>query len=203
MSRARPRRGRVRVGEESGLTLIELLVAATMSVVLVGAASSMLISAVKSQPRISERAQNVSKARYVLERMTREIRNGVVVRGIAEDGAGIEFEASVRRTECGSGVEEDPEERAILCSISYSCSAGSCVRTEVDPDTEAGGPPRTVVTGLSDDAVFSREPPGVPLGEATYIGVRLRIPDPEGPGELNVSDGATLRTKSLALKAEG
>jgi len=211
MSALRTRLSRGRHGE-SGLTLIELLVAATLSVVIVGAASSMLISAVKSQPKISERAQNVSKARYVLERVTREIRNGVVIRGIAEDGSELELEASVRRTACGSGVEEDPEARAILCSITYSCSAGSCLRTEVDPDTEAGGSPTTLVSGLADDGVFSVEPsPSSESGEArkeeleeaNYVGVRLKIPNPEGPGELSVSDGATLRTKILAQKAEG
>jgi len=34
-------------------------------------------SAVKSQPQISEKSQAVSTARWVMERMTREIRNGI------------------------------------------------------------------------------------------------------------------------------
>lgn len=202
MSGLRRRLARARA-DESGLTLIELLVAASMSVILVGAAGSMLISAVKSQPQISERAQNVSKARYVLERMTREIRNGVAVEAFAEDGSSVAFEASVRRSACGAGVEEDPGERAIVCRIEYSCAAGTCARAEMDPEAEGGGTPRQVVTGLADDAVFSREPAGAPLGETTFVGVTLRIPNPEGPGELSVSDGATLRTTLLNQQAIG
>jgi hypothetical protein len=212
MTAPRGRLARLRAADEAGLTLIELVVAATMSVVIVGAASSMLISAVKSQPKISKRAQNVSKARYVQERITREIRNGVVVKGIATDGSEIELEASVRRTACGSGAEDDPEQRAILCSITYSCSAGTCTRTEADPETEAGGPATKVVSGLAEDGVFYVEPsPSAESEEqrkeeleaANYVGVTLKLPDPEGPGELSVSDGATLRTKVLAQKAEG
>lgn len=190
----------LRATGQSGLTLIELLVAATLSVVIVGATTSMLISAVRSQPKISKRAQNVSKARYVQERLTREIRNGVVVEEFAEDGSSVSFEASVRHTVCGAGVEEDPGERAIRCQITYSCSGSSCTRTESDPEVEGGGTTTTIVTGLASEQVFSRE---LSEGETTYIGVTLKIPDPEGPGELTVSDGATLRTKSLALKAAG
>jgi Tfp pilus assembly protein PilW len=187
-------------GGEAGLTLVELLVAASMSVILVGAAGSMLISAVKSQPRISERAQNVSKARYVLERMTREIRNGTGVEQFAAEGTSVTFDASVRRAACGAGVQEDPAEPAIRCEIAYSCEGSTCTRTESDPEGVGGGTTTTVVSGLAGDQVFSREPPS---GEITYIGVSLKIPDPEGPGELSVSDGATLRTTLLNQQAIG
>jgi type II secretory pathway pseudopilin PulG len=60
-------RRRLRSGDgEAGMTLIELLVAASMSVVLLGAVGSMLVSAVRDQPKVSERSQNVSTARWVL-----------------------------------------------------------------------------------------------------------------------------------------
>jgi len=64
---------------EAGLTLIEMLVATAMSVAIVGGGTAMLISAVRAQPEQSKRAQNISTARYQLERVTREIRNGVSV----------------------------------------------------------------------------------------------------------------------------
>lgn len=196
LDRARRRGAR----DESGLTLIELIVAAGMSVVIVGAAGSMLISAVRSQPRLSERAQNISKARWVQERMTREIRNGVRV--YYAEGSRVEFLASVRRTACGEGAEEEADKPAIQCRIAYTCVNGTCSRRETDLGVESG-PETTIVSGLSDDDVFSFEPPVDPgAPEATehveYVGVTLNIPNPEGQGDLTVSDGATLRTRSFA-----
>lgn len=200
MSRLRGRLAGVRrrAGEEAGLTLIELLVAAAMSVVIVGASASMLISAVRSQPRLSERAQNISEARWVQERMTREIRNGVRV--YHAEGSRVEFLARVRRTACGEGVQEDAGKPAIQCRVAYTCVSGACSRRETDLGVESG-PETAIISGLSDDEVFSFEPPPA-SPEATedvaYVGVTLDIPNPEGKGDLTVSDGAALRTRGFA-----
>lgn len=178
---------------EAGLTLIELLVAAAISVVLVGAASSMLISAVQTQPKLSKRAQNISTARWVLERMTREIRNGIVV--YEATGSKVSFKTQVRRTACGAGVEEEADKPAIQCRVTYSCAtATSCTRTETAPEVETGGTATTIVSGLDNSNVFNYSPDAE---EPTYIGVTLHIPNPEGSGDLVVSDGAGLRTLSL------
>jgi type II secretory pathway pseudopilin PulG len=196
--RERLARARGRAAEEAGLTLIELLVAAAMSVVIVGATASMLISAVQSQPRISERAENISAARWVQERVTREIRNGVRV--YHAEGSRVEFLARVRRTACGEGVQEDPGKPAIQCRVGYTCVDGACSRRETDLGVTSG-PETAIVSGLSEDEVFSFEPPP-PSPEATeeiaYVGVTLNIPNPEGKGDLTVSDGAALRTRGFA-----
>jgi len=184
---------------EAGLTLVELLVAASMSVVLVGAAGSMLISAVRTQPKLSKKAQNISTARYVLERLTREIRNGVVV--YEASGSEVSFETRVRRTACGAGVEEEASKPAIECRVTYSCTATACSRTETAPEAETGGTPVTIASGLDSGEVFgwSCEPsdPCEDPGEITYLGVTLNMPNPEGSGDLTVTDGANLRTRSL------
>lgn len=178
---------------EEGMTLIELLVAAAMSVILVAAASSMLISAVKSQPRLSKSSQSISTARWVLERMTREIRNGIAVYPGATSSQ-VSFKAQVRRTSCGGNAEEQAAKPAIQCRVTYSCTTTACTRTETDLAVTSGGTPRTVVSGLDSSEVFNYSPSEE---EPTYIGVTLHIPNPEGPGELVVSDGAGLRTLSL------
>ena len=178
---------------EAGMTLVELLVAASMSAVLVGAAGSMLISAVQSQPKLSERSQNVSTARWVLERMTREIRNGIAV--YEHSGSQVSFLASVRRTACGAGVEEEAAQPAIRCRVTYVCTTTSCGRRETSLEQADSGPLRTIVSGLADDQVFNYAPT---FEEPTYIGVTLNIPNPEGSGTLTVSDGASLRTLLLA-----
>ena len=190
------RRRLVAYEREAGLTLVELLVAAAMSVLIVGAASSMLISAVQSQPKLSQKAQSISTARYVLERMTREIRNGILV--YEGSGSSVSFLTQVRRTACGAGVEEEADKPAIKCKVTYTCSTTECTRTEAAPPPEEGaaGTPVTLVHGLDNSSVFNFEPPDPT--EATYIGVTLHIPNPEGTGDLVVSDGAGMRTRTLA-----
>ena len=179
---------------EAGLTLIELLVAASMSVILVGAAGSMLISAVRTQPKLSKKAQNITTARYVLERMTREIRNGVRIEAGAT-ASSVSFVTRVRRTECGGGVEEEADQPAIECKVTYACTSTACTRTEVAPEAEAGGATSIVVSGLDSNEVFTYHPPDPT--EATYIGLTLNIPNPEGEGDLTMKDGASLRTLGL------
>ena len=182
---------------EAGLTLIELLVAAAMSVILVGAACAMLISAVRSQPKLSKKSQNVSTARYVLERMTREIREGIVV--YSATGSKVEFKTRVRRSACGGGVEEDPASPAIECRVTYECTTTTCSRRETEPEALGGtGAPTTVVTGLASDKVFNYEyGSGAEEGAGpSYIGITLHIANPEGNGDLTITDGAGLRIQS-------
>jgi type II secretory pathway pseudopilin PulG len=189
---------RSRLGDgEAGMTLIELLVAASMGVVLLGAVGAMLISAVRQQPNVSERSQSVTTARVVLERMTREIRNGLQV--YEASPSKVAFETQVRRTACGAGGEEDPEDPAIHCRVTYSCSTSACVRFETLPDVAATGGGAVLVTGLQSGNVFNweEEPSSEEESEITYIGATLRIPNPEGSGYLNISDGASLRTVIL------
>jgi type II secretory pathway pseudopilin PulG len=194
------RRLRARLGRgEAGMTLVELLVAAAMSVILVGAAAAMLISAVRDQPKLSKKTQEITTARYVLERMTREIRNGIFVYSGAT-ASQVEFKARVRRSACGGGVEEDPSVPAIECRVTYSCTATACTRAETDPAVPgSSGTPTTLVSGLSSDQVFNYEPPTSPA----FVGITLNIANPEGKGSLTVTDGAGLRIQSYLADAEG
>ncbi len=193
-------------GPEAGLTLIEMLVAMTMSVVIVGAGTAMLISAVKDQPALSRKAQNVTTARWQLERIVREVRNGVSVETATPSE--VAFLASVRRADCGGEVLADPTAEAIKCRIVYRCSATSCTRTESSPDGTVTGTATTALSGVGNpESLFcfvpSSEADPVECGPAqaekdpTYIGVNLEVPNPEGPGLLTISDGATLRTTTL------
>jgi prepilin-type N-terminal cleavage/methylation domain-containing protein len=199
------RRLRARLASEDGMTLIELLVASAMSVILVGAAGSMVISAVRDQPRISKQSQNVSEARWVLERFTREIRNGIRV-DVATSSQ-VSFLARVRRTSCGGPVPTDPDADSIRCEVTYACTTNGCTRSEAE-DGQYDGTPQTLFTSSNDPNVFCYVPSTDPedplecgsaasLAGTTFIGVKLRIPNPTGPGALAITDGANLRTASL------
>ena len=122
---------------EAGLTLVELLIAATMSAILVGAATAMLISA---------------------------------------------------------------------CQVTYTCAERRCVRLEATEDGTPVGAETDALTGIEDPAVFCFVPStetdpsrcGAPATPSpSYVGVTLRVPNPNGPGKLTISDGATLRTAAL------
>lgn len=178
---------------EAGLTLVELLVASAMSVILVAAACMMLISAVRDQPTVSKKSQEITTARYVLERMTREIRNGIVV--YSASGSRVEFKTRVRHKTCGGSALESAGAAAIECRVTYSCTTTACTRTETAPEVPgSSGTPVPLVGNLDSNQIFNYEPS--PPSTPTYVGITLHIENPEGQGELTVTDGAGLRIQS-------
>lgn len=190
------------INDERGLTLIELLVAAAMSVVIVGGGASMLISAVRSQPQLNERNQKVTEVRWVQERMTKELRNGVRVD--EAEPTTVSFVTQVRTSACGGGVPLDEEVPAIECQVTYDCSSGdACTRAEAPKDEIGSGTPKPLIEGLESGAVFNYFPNKDPDLEEeedeppTYVGIIFRVVNPSGSGSLTVTDGASLRTSVL------
>jgi len=191
--------------DESGLTLIEMLVAALMSVIIVGAACAMLISAVKDQPGLSRKAQNVTTARYQLERVVREIRGAVKVETATPTE--VELLTRTQRTTCGAATKASPSVQRIECRVTYRCSGTTCTRSEATEGRVSVGASTIVLTGIESPSVFCFVPStesdpskcGSPRsgGPPTYVGVNLLVKNPEGPGILTISDGATLRTQTF------
>jgi hypothetical protein len=166
----------------------------------------MLISAVRAQPKQQKQAQSITTARYELERMTREIRNGVSV--TASSSSGVSFVARVRRKECGGEVSTSATTPAIQCQIVYSCTTSSCTRTERKVGATSGGATTTIITGIDSATVFcfvpsaNVDPTECAAAKAgtssTYIGVTLHVPNPNGSGSLTITDGASLRSAMLS-----
>lgn len=176
---------------EDGFTLIEMLVAMSMGVVVMGGVVILLIGAMRSQPRLDKQATNIQTARYALERMTREIRNGVVVDKYTSSS--VSFQTYVRHTTCGGSTMAASSVSATKCEVTYTCSGTSCTRIEAAPNVYTGTAV-TIFSGINNpSSVFNWSPSTVP----TYIGVTLKVPDPEGSGALTVSDGASLRNATL------
>jgi type II secretory pathway pseudopilin PulG len=182
-------------GGEAGLTLVELLVASAMGVILMGAVGSLLISAVRDQPKASQKAADIQTARWVLARMTRELRGGVAVHTAGTST--VSFETYVRHLSCGSSAPLPAASPAIKCEVRYSCAANSCTRIETAPGVLTGGTPSTIFSGLSNAAsVFSYLPS---TAAPTYVRVTLSLPSSTGgSGATTVSDGASLRNATLA-----
>lgn len=179
---------------EEGLTLVELLVASAMGAVVMSAVAMLVISAVRDQPRISKQAQNITTARWVLARMTREIRNGIEVKD--KSASMVSFNGYVRHTSCGSDTPAASSAAPIECRITYECSTMACSRKESAP-TVSGGTPRQIFSGIDSNQVFSYAPTEAAAPLITYVKVTLRLPNPSGTGALTVSDGASLRNATL------
>jgi hypothetical protein len=194
--------------DESGLTLVEMMVATMMSVIIVGAACAMLISAVRDQPGLSRKAQNVTTARYQLERVVRELRNGVKLETTTPSE--LAMVTRVHRVSCGGAVQRNPSAEPVQCRVVYRCSGTSCTRTEATLTGTPVGSAIVALSGLGSTSVFcfvpSREEDPSQCGEPqqgegasipTYVGVDLEVLNPEGPGLLTISDGATLRSSTF------
>ncbi|MDX6634666.1 MAG: hypothetical protein QOF06_869 [Solirubrobacterales bacterium] len=177
---------------EGGFTLVELLVATTMGVVVMGAVASLVISTVRVQPKISKEAQNVSSARWMLERLTHELRNGIAVKeGTASK---ISFEGYVRHGTCGGSTVLASSSSAIKCRITYECTTTACSRKETSPETTIGIA-KPIFSGLTSNQIFTYVPS---VANATYVKATLRLPDPTDAGSpLVISSGASLRNATL------
>jgi prepilin-type N-terminal cleavage/methylation domain-containing protein len=180
--------------DEAGFTLIELLVASAMGVVLMGAVASLVISAVRDQPAISRKAADVQTSRFVMERLTRELREGVVVDKAS--ASSVSFQTYVRHATCGSATALASATPAIKCEVTFTCSASACTRLETAPGVFTGTPV-TIVSGLANGStVFTYSPS---TGATTYVGITLNIAPPKaGSPGTTVSDGASLRNATLA-----
>lgn len=176
---------------EEGFTLVELLVSTVMGVVVMGAVASLMISAMRAQPAITGAADNISEARWALERLTREIRNGVVVD--QAEPSKVSFQGYVRHSTCGGTTTLPSTSAPTKCEITYECSTTACMRSESAPGTYTGTP-RTIFSGIDSSQVFTYVPSTAP----TFVKITLRLPNPRGTGSLTVSDGASLRNATLA-----
>jgi type II secretory pathway pseudopilin PulG len=169
---------------ERGYTLIELLVASTMAMVVLGGAVTVFIGAVRSEPRTSSKVAAIEQGRIQVERITREVRQGVdVVTAASNELVLITY---VKQASCG-GVAAST---SIACRVIYACSEGRCTRRVAQPNGGSPGIPVQVVSGLSSNAVFTYAPPSDP--EPEYVGVNLSFETREG-SPVVVADGATLR----------
>lgn len=177
---------------EDGFTLIEMLVAMTIGVVVMGGVLILLIGAMRSQPKLDNQSTNIQTARWVLERMTREIRDGVRVDKAT--ASSVSFQTYVRHTTCGGTTAPVSTAPAVKCEVTYSCTAGACTRLEAAPGVYTGTA-QTILKGIGNaSSVFTWSPSTSP----TYIGVTLEIPNSQGSGGLTASDGASLRNATLS-----
>jgi type II secretory pathway pseudopilin PulG len=179
-----PQLARPRLRDEGGLTLPELIVAAMISMVVLGAAVTLLTASLNSQPEVSERAGEIQRARTVMEQMTREVRQGSQV--FVGSATQLSLITYVDKASCGG----ETATTAIQCRVDYSCVSGACTRTESQPDGSGSAPGVEVVSGLSGSDVFEYSPSTV---DPTYIGMTMAFPASGSEDAITLKDGVALR----------
>lgn len=169
--------------KESGFTLIELLVATTLGLLVVGGAMTMFLSAVRSEPRTAAQVSAIQQARVTVERIGRELRQGLEVP--AANPEHLEIVTYVKGTDC-AGV---PSSSATPCRVIYHCEATSCTRAVAEPDGTGAGAAVLVATDLASSGIFTYEPGAE---EPTYVGIELAVAN-DGGDPIELEDGAALR----------
>jgi prepilin-type N-terminal cleavage/methylation domain-containing protein len=170
--------GRSLARETGGFTLVEVLVAAALGLIVLGAAVTMFTSAIQSQPRAATRGASIQQARTTMERMTQELRQGSTVSFAGASQATMV--TWVNSDVCGGTYSAT----AIQCQVTYSCTGSTCMRTERNSDGTGTPSSEQVVTGLASPNIFSVSP-----SCSTTAG---------GEDAITASDGVTLRNSSLA-----
>jgi prepilin-type N-terminal cleavage/methylation domain-containing protein len=169
---------------ERGFTLPELLVAAMIALIVAGAGMTLLITMVRSQPAVSDRAAQVQQGRTMLEALSRELRQGESV--LSPTTSGLAVLTYVNSATCGGASASS----SILCRVTYACGSTSCTRTEQNPDGSGGASPEEVVRGITGPNVFSYQ--GT-TGDPSYVGLRLVFPADDGSEAITLDGGAALR----------
>jgi Tfp pilus assembly protein PilV len=171
--------------DERGLTLIELLIAASVGLVVVGGALTMFVGAIRSEPRTASKVAAIQQARTTVDRITRELRQGLETPTATSSKLAIV--TYVRAPICGGTAAST----SIPCRVTYECSAGKCTRKVAQPNGTAPGPAVQVAGDLSSNSIFSYLPNAT---EPTYVGVSLSVITDGQP--VTLSDGVALRNPS-------
>lgn len=198
-----PGRGAVgeRLSGEAGYSLPELLVALMIGMLVAFGATSVVMMAVKAQPRTTEKAAQIQQGRTMTERLVRELRQGEEV--TEPNGSGpptasaLEVLTLVQTSSCGASGGGS----SMLCRVIYECGGTVCTRAERQPDGSGTAPAEEVVRGISTPEVFSYQTSETGL-TPNYVGVELVFPGEDGAEAVTVADGAGLRNWSPTPEGE-
>jgi Tfp pilus assembly protein PilW len=182
---------RRRLARDEGFTLVELLVASTMALVVIGAGVLMFTAAIRSQPKASSRLAKVRTARSTSEQIVRELRQGWSTPTATSNQLSIL--TYVHTSSCGAAPSSSTAAKP--CRVTYTCTSGTCTRVVAQPDGTSPGTTRRVVTGLSNGIVFSYT---TGSGGSPWVGITLQFPGQNGDDAITVEDGAALRNPASA-----
>ncbi len=159
-------------GDESGVSLIELLIACLLAVVVSFGAYQFMDTAGRSQASTSARSESLQQVQHGLERMTRDLRQAATV------------SVPTSQEVVMSTYLKPAAATSALQTVRYLCAA-VCTRQVND------GAAATVVRGVRNVDVFDPEPDVEPR----YVGIRLRVGVAGADRPLTLVDGVEIRNR--------
>jgi len=129
---------------QGGLTVIELLIAATISIALLGMVVTALYRSSVDQQDIERRTEALNQAQVGLERMTRELRQASWV-----------YFRSSSVVDLNARVRPSPSANAVDRLVRWDCSGNVCKRYEGNAVVY---PPPSAPTFTSSQEVIGEEP---------------------------------------------
>jgi prepilin-type N-terminal cleavage/methylation domain-containing protein len=166
--------------DERGFSLPELLVAVMVATIVAGAGLTVVMLALRAEPKVADRSAQIQEGRVLIERVSRELRQGTDV--LSANATGLQVLTHVGSSACGGPAAST----AIVCRVTYACVSTSCTRTERNPDGSGSAPAQQVVSGIRGPNVFSYQPGPT---DPDYIGITLSFPDENGAETVTLEDG--------------
>ena len=168
---------RRRLQDQSGFTLVELLVAMPIAMIVLTLALYALATTVRNEQHARQHSEALRTQQVGLEQLTRELREATSFQFLTSQL--VEFNAYVR----SSGT-------ATLRKVRYDCTSGKhCLRQEGDPDGALSGS-RIIIDALENPDVFEPEPDFV---NPRYVGVVARVRIAGDRRLITMRDGVDLR----------
>ena len=165
-----------RLQDQSGFTLVELLVAMPIALIVLSMAMLALGFAVRSERSAREHSEALRAQHVGLERMTRELREATAFTFL--DSQRVEFTAWSRPA---NGLRR----------IGYACSSSTnqCIRQE-GPVGGALSGSQVIVDALVNPDVFDPEPDFV---NPRYVGIVAQVRIAQDRRVITLRDGVELR----------
>ncbi len=132
-----------RAREESGFTLIELAIAATLSFILFAATLTVLTSLINQRNRVEQQAEVETQARLTVDRMARQLRNLASPADVITSVAVSTQPKSVDRNLSSDLIFKDvAEDRPPARSTARTCAASGTACRPPEPHPASASPPR-------------------------------------------------------------
>ncbi len=173
------------IGDQSGVSLPELLVVCLMFAFVLAAVEAAIVPSIHQQGRTARRNGSTQEASIAVERMSREIRDAT---SITVGGSGSPQTPSGRIDLVTSG--QGGATLAAPQRVIYDCTSGACTRASGAVGGALGAPVSTVAHVTNPTTVFS-----APAGASNPPYVSLKLDVTLGSGFSNpveLQDGVTV-----------
>lgn len=188
----------LRLRDDDGVSLTEVLVVTVVMVVIVLGVLQTLDSAARTVPRDVERTHAIAEGRVGVVRMVRELRGAETIRGTTPNSVDFETSADgvVRRVRFACEVPDDALAGFRRCTRVEAVAGGELPAPSTGETLVA-----RVRNGTAADPVFAGVPDAV---SPRYLRVRVLVPSTgrrtahDRPGhDVVLEDGAYLRNRDL------